>query len=83
VSDCETSCSTIAPDAVLEFSPPYTGVPVPITNSISQPTALAVDALYNLFVSNATSVTEYAPPYTGAPVATLPVANASALLVSP
>lgn len=60
-------------NTVTEYAPPYTGAPaVTISNGVSGPTGLAVDARGNLFVSTGSnSVVEYAPPYTGAPTATI------------
>jgi hypothetical protein len=58
---------------VTEYAPPYTGTPVTISNSLSEPWTLAMDASQNLFVADESNntVTEYAPPYTNAPTATI------------
>ncbi|HTW83960.1 MAG TPA: hypothetical protein VMD91_07845 [Candidatus Sulfotelmatobacter sp.] len=58
---------------VTAYAPPYTGTPATITNSLSEPFSLAVDASSNLFVADESlnTVTEYAPPYTGAPITSI------------
>ncbi|MGD1067793.1 MAG: hypothetical protein ABR975_13340 [Vulcanimicrobiaceae bacterium] len=58
---------------VTEYGPPYTGTPVTISASLSEPWTMAMDASQNLFVADETNntVTEYAPPYTNTPTATI------------
>ena len=66
-----------SPFTVTEYSPPYTGAPTTtISNGVSVPVSLALDAANDLFVANTNlsgsgDVTEYAPPYAGAPEATI------------
>jgi hypothetical protein len=60
------------PNAVVEYSPPFSAGSVPavtITNGISEQGAIAIAGSSNLFVPNqgSNSVTEYLGPYTGAP----------------
>jgi len=59
---------------VLEYAPPYTGAPVAtISSGLTNPAALAFDAVGNLYVSDtaARKVNVYAVPYTNAPAATI------------
>ena len=50
-----------------EYVAPYTSPPTTIAGGQSQPIALAIDALGNLYVANYgnNTVTEYPPPYAG------------------
>jgi|SRR5580658_812027 sugar lactone lactonase YvrE len=58
-------------NTVTEYAPPYTGTPTTISNGVSTPQGMALDAADDLFVADLGSttdwVTEYASPYTGSP----------------
>jgi DNA-binding beta-propeller fold protein YncE len=53
---------------VTEYVAPYASPPTTIAGGQSQPIALVIDALGNLYVANYgnNTVTEYPPPYAGA-----------------
>ncbi len=55
-------------NTVTEYVAPYTSAPATIAGGQSQPIALAIDMLGNLYVANYgnNTVTEYPPPYAGA-----------------
>jgi hypothetical protein len=62
------------PSSVVEYAPPYTGLPTTIAVGVNHPQALEVDARNDLFVANgngSNTVTEYVAPYTGGPSATI------------
>ncbi|MBV8155048.1 MAG: hypothetical protein JOY98_11540 [Candidatus Eremiobacteraeota bacterium] len=62
------------PNSVIEYAPPYTGVPTTIAVGVNHPQALALDPRGDLFVANgngSNTVTEYVAPYTGGPSATI------------
>jgi hypothetical protein len=62
------------PSSVVEYAPPYTGVPTTIAVGVNHPQALSVDLHGDLFVANgngSNTVTEYVSPYTGGPSATI------------
>lgn len=62
------------PNSVIEYAPPYTGVPTTIAVGVNHPQALALDNRGDLFVANgngSNTVTEYIAPYTGGPSATI------------
>jgi hypothetical protein len=62
------------PSSVVEYAPPYTGLPTTIAVGVNHPQALALDARGDLFVANgngSNTVTEYVAPYTGGPSATI------------
>ena len=62
------------PSSVVEYAPPYIGIPTTIAVGVNHPQALALDARGDLFVANgngSNTVTEYVAPYTGGPSATI------------
>jgi hypothetical protein len=62
------------PNSVIQYAPPYTGLPTTIAVGVNHPQALALDARGDLFVANgngSNTVTEYVAPYTGGPSATI------------
>jgi hypothetical protein len=74
VANCNVGCGNGAnPDAVTEFAPPLTNISTPgrtITNGVSRPNTIVMDAAGTLFVANnnATITVYSASSYTGAPV---------------
>jgi hypothetical protein len=94
VANCAIGCGNgTSVDAVLEFAPPYNGVPTYLFDGVKAPQALAVSGTGELFVANcgscrlgtSDSVTAYAQPISASssPVATMTgVFDPQALLVN-
>jgi hypothetical protein len=88
VADCNASCLSSpvpspTPDAITEFSPPYTAVTARITNGIVNPDALGFDPLGDLFVGSGSSgqVLMFASPYAGTPASLSPGGTAADIAV--
>jgi hypothetical protein len=66
------------PPAISIYTPVSATSPTAtISNGLTAPIALGIDASLDLFVLDGTNVLEYEPPYTGAPLRTISVSNAS------
>ena len=63
--------ATLGTINVTEYAPPYGSATQTVTNGVSNPSALTLDASGNLFIANGgviNTVTVYRPPYTDSPL---------------